>query len=163
MKFEDLIKLVSDLKILFLRIKDVDGNLLYSIDAKNIDESIQKLSFSVAILCQYEKIFVTAATESIKKQHWRDAYLWRINLDPTQKIAESKPIYLKDLNVSTRLMNNFAARDIYVRLNATLQDVCKLSKRDWMRTRHFGKTSLKELTDLLDKYNLKLSLLDAKK
>lgn len=61
-------------------------------------------------------------------------------------------IRMVDLDISPRLLHIFKSVDIF-----NIGDMVKWSKRDLMKIRNFGVTTMREVENVIEKYNLKLA------
>lgn len=157
MNLEDCIRLIDKLDVIQLKIKSTNGYLFCVIKEEKKEFCIAQLKEIQDILCKFRRVTIIGATKNIVKQSWRDAYQWQI------KFTLPKPtphkIYLKDLDLSIRLQNAIHGL-VAANKDGTLQDICKYSLRDYMRTRGFGTRCRKELIALLQTHNLELNKVD---
>ena len=81
MIYEDAIKLIEQLNIVALKVLDTNGKRLFDIKEDTFKALVDKVNVWKPTLMQYGRVKFMAATESIFKQNWKDAYQWDITFN----------------------------------------------------------------------------------
>lgn len=80
-KLDEIINLIRDMNTPYLKIHDGRNNLLYTIDSgdSGAEESINKLQKLKDFFTPYGRVNITAATPTMKKQSWANAFKWELD------------------------------------------------------------------------------------
>lgn len=89
MTFENIIDLVTRLKTPYIRISDMHGNRLVSIEStNNVSATLKELNAIEPLLKAYGKVEVVAATVEIFKASYKGAYKWLLMFEPEKQLSQ---------------------------------------------------------------------------
>jgi hypothetical protein len=82
MQYNDAIKLMKELDTPHVKVVDTSGNRIYDCtEESSVENTIAKLNAFLPTLKTYGRVNFIAATDTVKKQNWKDAYKWSVTFD----------------------------------------------------------------------------------
>lgn len=82
MNFEQAIKTMRELNAPHVKVIDISGKRIIDFtDEPNVEATIIKLNDFISTLRTFGRVNFIVATDSIKKQNWKDAYHWQVTFD----------------------------------------------------------------------------------
>lgn len=87
MTFDNALKLMADQSITHVRVMDTNNKRVLDIDGGSVEDAVQKITEHKAILSTYGRVNFLCATDSIRKQNWKDAYSWAVTFTGSNEQA----------------------------------------------------------------------------
>lgn len=82
MIYDKVLDMMKDLKTCHVKVYDTNNKRIYDcVDETSVENTIDKLNNCLPQLQSYGKVIFHAATEGIKKQNWKDCYVWPVTFN----------------------------------------------------------------------------------
>lgn len=91
MQFDEAIQLMKELKTPYIKVSDTSGNRIFDVtDEQSVENTIDKLKTYLKTIRSLGAVIFVCATETCKKQNWKDAFKWRVTFEGVIQ-TETKP------------------------------------------------------------------------
>lgn len=88
MKFEEVIKIMTDLNVMHIKVLDTNGKRVIDFtDEQSTENTVNRLKEYLPILSGYGRVTFIGGTENIKKANYKDAYNWVVTFNGSNDVS----------------------------------------------------------------------------